>query len=120
MIRLAMICLCLSAAPAVAEPFPATYEVRDVAANDVLNIRAQPRADAALIATLPPFAINIEVLETSEDRRWGLVSTGEGNGWVSMRYLNHTIWPDPYTVPRPLTCLGTEPFWSVALLPRGA
>lgn len=85
-----------------------------VAANDVLNIRAAPSAGAAAIGAYPPTRTGIEVLALSDDGRWGLVGLPEGNGWVAMRFLA----PEPVAadrIPRPLHCLGTEPFWSVHL-----
>ncbi len=43
-----------------------------------------------------------------------------GNGWVAMRFLTASPLPDAGSVPRPLTCLGTEPFWSLGVFPKGA
>lgn len=103
-----------------AERFPAAFQVHDVPQNDVLNIRAEPTTEASIIGAIGPFGINIEVLETSSDGRWGKVGLPEGNGWVSMRYLESTPATDENTVPRPLSCFGTEPFWSVSLYPQGA
>jgi uncharacterized membrane protein len=36
-----------------------------------------------------------------------------------MRFLTRMP-SDPSAVPRPLSCLGTEPFWTLSLLPEGA
>ena len=123
MIRAVLVALCLAApvvGPVAADPFPATYSVSGVAADDRLNIRAEPRGDAPVLDHIGPFALNIEVLEVTPDGRWGMVPTGDGVGWVAMRFLAATPWPDPQTLPRPMSCLGTEPFWSIAILPRGA
>ncbi|WP_205518781.1 COG3650 family protein [Pseudotabrizicola algicola] len=112
--------LALTSAAQADPTFPARYEVRGVAATDALNIRATPSARAEIIGEIEPFAIHIEVLDLSPDRKWGKIGVPEGNGWVSMAYLAPTPPEDPFTVPRPLSCLGTEPFWSVSLYPRGA
>ena len=42
------------------------------------------------------------------------------NGWVSMQFLYLSRYPEPCSIPRPLTCGGTEPFWSIGFYPRGA
>lgn len=112
----------LAAAPLslAAEPFPAAYQVTGVAANDVLNIRAEPSAGAATVGSIGPYGFNVEVLRLSDDGKWGLVGLPEGNGWVSMRFLEPIAAADPYQVPRPLSCFGTEPFWGLGLYPRGA
>ena len=106
------------AGPVFAQDFPGRFSVTGVAADDRLNIRAAANANASIIGNLSPFAINVEVLETTRDGRWGKVGAGENNGWVSMRFLNAT--PDaPNDFPRPFTCFGTEPFWSLNTTVRG-
>ncbi|MFN4154427.1 MAG: COG3650 family protein [Paracoccaceae bacterium] len=105
---------------ASAQSFPAAYSVTGVAANDVLNIRAEPSAKAGIMGEIGPYGLNIEVLELSSDGKWGKVGMPEGGGWVSMAYLDPIEPEDPHLVPRPLSCFGTEPFWSVSLYPRGA
>ena len=91
--------------------------VQDVAADDVLNIRAEPDAASDIIGAFGPYDINVEVLRQQDG--WGFVGTGEGAGWVSMRYLSPNP-PAAGSVPRPLACHGTEPFWNLTLYPRGA
>jgi len=117
-----ILCLAVSLAVtpfvAVAQDLPGHYRVRDVAANDVLNIRDLPDAKAAIIGTIEPFAFNVEVLDITADGRWGRVSNIEGEGWAAMRYLEATP-PAPHTLPRPMTCFGTEPFWAVNMFPDG-
>ena len=105
---------------AAARDLPAAFAVVDVAQTDVLNIRAAPNAAADIVGKIAPFAINVEVIATSEDGTWGKVGIPEGNGWVNMRYLEATPPTDPYTVPRPLSCFGTEPFWNIGMYPRGS
>lgn len=110
-----------SAVQAWAETLPAAFMVKGVAANDVLNIRAEPSAGAAVLGTIAPHALNVEVIEISADGKWGKVAAGgEGNGWVSLAYLERQPVLDPALAPRPMTCLGTEPFWSLGLFEQGA
>ena len=107
------------ATAAQADDFPGRFMVNDVASDDRLNIRSEPNAGADIVGSYPPYALNIEVLGTTPDGRWGEVGFGEGNGWVAMRYLARTPDESADEVPRPLICAGTEPFWSLGLFPRG-
>jgi uncharacterized membrane protein len=111
----ALFALLIAAMPLRAQDLPAAFDVVGVAHDDVLNIRALPSGTAEIAGTLAPGALRIEVLEVTQDGRWGKVSTGEGNGWSSMRYLKRREdYPD-FEVPRPMNCYGTEPFWSLFL-----
>jgi uncharacterized membrane protein len=107
------------ALPAAAQDLPAAFQVTGVAANDRLNIRAEPNAQSAILDSIHPYEIAVEVLERSPDGRWGLVGLPEGNGWVNLRFLTPVAQPD-HEVPRPLSCFGTEPFWRIGFYPRGA
>lgn len=121
MIRTILMILALCAATvAQGQEFPATYQVTGVAADDVLNIRAEPSAGAAKVGEIGPYGFNIEVLGLSEDGSWAMVPMPEGIGWVAKRFLQPTPPADPWLVPRPLSCSGTEPFWSLGLYPKGA
>ncbi|MDO5529853.1 MAG: SH3 domain-containing protein [Paracoccus sp. (in: a-proteobacteria)] len=104
------------ASPALATQeyiLPTLFDVSGVAADDVLNIRAEPNASSEIIGTLAPDATQIEVFETRGN--WGLVNSSERSGWVSMRYLDYRtdVW-EAGALPENLTCLGNEPFWSIA------
>lgn len=99
---------------AMAGEFPAAFSVSGVAANDVLNIRAEPSANAPVLGQFAPDRLRVEILETTPDGKWGLVGLPESNGWVSMRYLA-PLTEAASTMPLPMLCLGTEPFWSLAL-----
>ena len=98
---------------AVAEP--SYWRVVGVAADDTLNVRAGPSASTADIGDIPPDAIGIEVDELDASGGWGRIVWEEGNGWLSMRFLE----PDPQPqvsgtmLPVGLLCAGTEPFWSM-------
>lgn len=119
MIRNAILILMLSASALTAEELPAQFSVSGVAADDVLNIRQAPGAHSAKIGALEPYTTNVEVLALSDNGRWGRIGMPEGNGWVAMRYLSRQEVPEGQVIPRPLSCLGTEPFWRIGLLARG-
>ncbi len=104
---------------AAAQDLPARFSVKGVAASDVLNLRERPDPSAPVLGTLPPDAQGIEVLSLSPDGRWGLVPRPEDQAWAAMRFLAPEP-SDPRPVPRPLRCLGTEPFWSLRLSENGA
>lgn len=91
--------------------YPALHDVTGVASDDVLNVRAAPRGDAAIIGALSHAAKFVEVVRV--ENGWGLVTLGEGSGWAALRYLK----PHPHTpgaFPDQISCYGTEPFWSLA------
>jgi len=114
----------LIATPLLAQPqfpLPRVYTVTGVAPDDTLNIRATPDADSLIIGSLMPEQ-NTEILNLTEDQRWGMVSVREAIGWVSMRFLRETpktigLAADlPYGLPGELTCEGSEPFWALHIL----
>ncbi|MBE2276614.1 MAG: SH3 domain-containing protein [Rhodobacteraceae bacterium] len=114
MIRACLLSLVLLAAPAGAEVFPGLARVTGVAADDVLNVRAEPSASAAILATIAPGTEGIEVLEVSGNGKWALVPLPEGSGWVARRFLQ-TMPQDPASLLRPMRCTGTEPFWTMEI-----
>ncbi len=114
-----LIAFYLLAAPLFADTFPAHFYVTGVANNDLLNVRSLPSTSTEILKTYTPYTINIEVLETTTDGSWGKVGAGETNGWVAMRYLARSTTNAPNEVPRPMSCFGTEPFWSLNLTQRG-
>lgn len=112
---LAMIILGATATAAQAQPMPQLYDVHDVAADDALNIRAEPSAGAEIIGTLAHDAQNVEVVATNDAGTWGRVNSGEGSGWVNLRYMaERGVHIDNYNLPNDLFCTGTEPFWSAS------
>jgi len=115
MIRAAALFLCLVASPALAEEFPALADVTGVAADDVLNIRERPSADAPVVGALPPDATGVEVIAMSGT--WAQVNTAEQTGYVAARYLLRDPSPAWNALETPLDCFGTEPFWSLAIDP---
>lgn len=116
MLRSFLLCLfALVALPASAQDFPGLFHVTGVASNDVLNIRAEPSAQSAIVGALSYTQTGVEVVGLSQDRRWGLVQNGDGAGWVSMRFMtrsNNASWQQGEVA---MTCRGTEPFWSLNL-----
>jgi len=56
---------------ALADSLPMRYSVNNVAANDTLNIRAEPNASSPKLGSYPPFAINIEALCVREHAKLG-------------------------------------------------
>ncbi len=99
-------------ASAQVQDYPALFNVTDVRPGDILNVRAGPGVNHQIIGTLARNATGVEVIGTTEDRRWGRVSMGEMSGWSSMRYLTSTGPSWDQGLPAPLYCSGTEPFWS--------
>ena len=100
-----------AAHPALAETLPALFDVTGVAPGDVLNIRAEPSASAALRGSLAPDAKGIEGI--TRRGGWMQVNAGEAAGWVSARFLARgaAVWGSG--LPPTLHCSGTEPFWSL-------
>ena len=99
--------------------YPALYRVTGVAATDVLNVRSGPGTEHQIIGSFAPGQAGIEVVGTTQDRRWGRVIIGETSGWASMRFLARTGPDWNAGLPAPLYCFGTEPFWSYERLIGG-
>lgn len=119
--RAVALALALCATPVGAETaLPALYDVAGVAANDVLNIRTAPGSQSPIIGGLGPDATGAEVVALSPDGKWGQVNAGEGTGWVAMAYLAPQPRAPWFTMQGPLSCFGTEPFWSVGIDARMA
>ena len=105
----------LAAISAALAQTPEYYRVKGVAANDVLNIRMEPKPTAEIAGELVPDAWPVEVLETITvgSSTWGRVIAADNDGWVNMAFLE----PAPVAligetaVPEGLACSGTEPFW---------
>ena len=102
-------CFAVAPLPATAE----TVDVSGVAADDVLNLRAEPRADAPLAGALSPTAGAIEIVRRSEG--WAYVKSGNQAGWASARFLVPARTFEGGKPPSPLQCIGTEPFWALVI-----
>ena len=91
---------------------PALFNVTGVVAGDVLNIRTRPSASSPIIGAFPRNARGIEVVALSDDGRWGQINSDEGTGYVALRFLDLQAGPSWTSMQVPLSCFGTEPFWS--------
>ena len=98
-----------------AESLPAFYNVSGVAQDDVLNVRSAPDLSSRILSTLPHDATSIEVVARSPDDGWAQVNIGEQTGWISLAFLARQAAQPDDTLPRPLACFGTEPFWSLKI-----
>ena len=106
----------VSSAFAAIETWPALYDVENVAADDMLNVRNMPDASAEIIGTLSFDATNIKVVEVDDERLWGRVNIPEGSDWVSLRFMEkHPRWSGSF--PPVTSCFGTEPFWDLTRTP---
>lgn len=114
--KLIAFCLALFGAPACAETIlPALHDVTGVAANDVLNLRAEPNTKAAIVGSLPPGLAGVEVTGLSPDGKWGRVNQSEASGWAAMAFLKAQAGAPWFGLERGLRCFGTEPFWTLFL-----
>lgn len=95
--------------------WPALFDVSGVDKGDVLNIRAEPDADAAIIGALSPDARDIEVIRVSQGGHWGLVNTAERSGWAALSYLARKPGQIAQSLVAPRRCVGTEPFWNLTI-----
>jgi uncharacterized membrane protein len=118
MMRLIVLLLFLSATASLAQDYPTLFSVSGVAANDVLNIRAEPSSAAEIIGTLAPDATGVEVISVTGD--WAIVNTAERSGYVALRFLTRDDGPAWNSLSVPLACFGTEPFWSLDIDPESA
>lgn len=104
------------AGPALAtqDAWPALFDVRGVAADDVLNIRAEPSASSPIVGGFTHDAKNVEVMRTNDAGTWGQVNTLEGRGWVSLAFLERLPGQWDGAFPEVAACYGTEPFWAMS------
>src|SRR5690606_12329251 len=94
------------------------YEVVDVATGDVLNVRAQPGTTATITGRLPADTADVRVAGTRTEVAgsvWWQIIGPHGSGWVNARYLTPMDVHAEHEKSFPLRCLGTEPFWSLAV-----
>jgi len=62
-----------------------TFRVTGVAADDVLNMRERPDANASVRGTIPPDGKNVRRIGSCEE--WCQVSYGTKSGWVRKQFL---------------------------------
>ena len=98
-----------------ANELPALFDVTDVAHNDILNVRELPDSTSDVLGFLAFNDRNVEVVDLSENSKWGLVNFGEISGWVSMRYMTIVPGDEWFISSAQLVCGGTEPFWDMTM-----
>lgn len=105
-------------AASAAQAEPDLRRVAGVSVDDALNVRAGPGTDNSVVARLANGTL-AEILEVSEDGRWGKVAYGEANAWLALRYTEQALRPRVEGMAVGLTCHGTEPFWGAELSNNG-
>lgn len=110
-----LIFLVLLAVPAIARA-DVTYSVHGVRPGDTLNMRVQPNPRAPVVQTIPHDADGIALTGNTSQGDWTEVTFQRKRGWVNGRFLGLGP-PGRYQLPAYLDCAGTEPFWSISLIP---
>jgi len=118
MMARSLLLLLLSAGPLVAQEFPALFSVAGVGSDDVLNVRENRDPTAPVIGALAFDALGIEVISVTDG--WAMVNTGERTGYAALAHLNRDDSAAWFTLQQPISCFGTEPFWSLKLDPAKA
>ncbi|WP_439522645.1 hypothetical protein [Marivita sp.] len=105
------------ALPTLVHAEPSYHRVTGVAANDSLNVRAEPTASSADIGDLAHDASGIEVFDFDASGNWARIALNERDGWISTRFLTRDAVETIGTtsVPVGTVCGGTEPFWALGL-----
>ena len=71
------------------------YAVVNVAADDVLNVRASAGVSAKIVGTMPYFAHHVKIAESESamvgESQWVLAQYADVTGWVNRRYLARQI-----------------------------
>jgi len=93
------------------------YAVSNVAPDDVLNLREEPRGSSPKLGSLAFNKDIVEIVSSNSAGSWGMVRMGEHMGWTSMRFLRPTrITTFGGTdIPIGLRCLSEEPFVTYTL-----
>ena len=91
---------------------PGYYSVFNVAPDDVLNIRAEPRGSSPKVGSLAYNSEIVEIVGTNSANSWGKINVVENMGWTSMKYLRPTKITTfgGTNIPIGLKCLLEEPF----------
>jgi uncharacterized protein YgiM (DUF1202 family) len=87
-----------TATPLPSCAFPVVYAVVGVASDDVLNVRAGPGVAHAIVGTIPPYGMGVQIAGESQlvgESSWVPVALGDLAGWVNGRYLAQQVgWAD--------------------------
>lgn len=74
--------------------FPPVSDVARITTLVALNLRSQPRADASVIAQLPPGTVaSTDLCLVTADGPWCRVQLGEVSGWLARTALRQGEWP---------------------------
>lgn len=97
---------------------PAVFAITGVASDDTLNVRSSPSSKSSDIGDLAHDG-KIEVTAYDESGKWARIVWGESDGWIARRFLREiNQYSDGQSgMPAKLRCSGTEPFWSLQILP---
>jgi hypothetical protein len=91
-----------------------TWRVTGVSQDDVLNIRQGPSAQTRKVGEFGPNDSGIVIYDRRGDwARVGRSTPGRPDGWVHTRHLAPVR--ASARVRLPLRCIGTEPFWGLAI-----
>lgn len=94
------------------------YSVFNVRPGDTLNMRVQPTPRAQVVIAIPHDATGIALTGRGAPDAWVEATFKRKRGWVNSRFLG--FGNGRYALPAYLDCAGTEPFWSVAVMPGQA
>ena len=117
LLAMALMIFALAGPGQAQDQYPALFDVKGVAADDMLNIRAAPDTAAEIVGMFDHNAEGIEVVRLDETGKWALVNYFDTSGWVSLRYLDRLPTTGSVWDIRPASCYGTEPFWGLTLGP---
>jgi len=100
---------------AIAREKSSYYRVAGIESDDHLNVRAEPSAAAEDIGDLAADSTPYEILEIDSTGTWGRILWLEGDGWVSLKYMQPIQIPllADTQIPIGLTCVGAKPFWTL-------
>lgn len=91
------------------------YSVSNVRPGDTLNMRVRPDPRAPVVITIPHDGTGIGLTGKSAPGDWVEATYKRKRGWVNARFLG--FGNGRYGLPAYLDCSGTEPFWSIAVMP---
>lgn len=111
----AALILFLALMTAVAASADVAYSVYNVRPGDTLNMRVRPDPRAPVVTTIPHDATGIALTGKSAPGDWVEATFNRKRGWVNARFLGFGA--GRWALPAYLDCSGTEPFWSIALMP---
>jgi len=112
----AAILFLISLFTAAAASADVVYSVADVRPGDTLNMRVRPDPRAPVVITIPHDGTGIGLTGKSAPGDWVEATYNRKRGWVNARFLGFGT--GRYSLPAYMECSGTEPFWSIAVMPN--